>query len=683
MSLSYQIQTIDRPPAPPAAADAALAWARRRVAFERADLVHHLPWAQTLRLVGVDGVAYLKILPPTQARVVGLMPALAKRAPDLVPAVIAADRERGLLLLAEHGGMPFPTTPRSELVDRLVDRYAQLQARAVGDEALLALLPRPELGGLVGRLLDFLAAEERTEDGTVAAARFLGLQRASLFHRPLAMARSRLEALIALAAPLPPTLEHGDLNGGNLALRPDGTIALIDWDDAVAGPAGLSLPGILGACAPTIEHLLTPEAAARVGVRPELAHTLERYIWALAESGYAAPDQLRRALPGSLLAGVILHLLTFAALPPREDETKLASAAAIEAHLRDLLDLVGWLALDDPSLLAGLLAEYAEHGALARACPLVHRALREDGRRAARLSADIAALGASPRTRRGIELATELSQLFHEAEQPTAVPRIRLEEADRRDPEHLIAKLELGFQLFQRHGALMIEGAYPPALLETCHRHFLEQQHRYLVDRDHEDALRVGDKRFMVTVPVEGCFANPAIYAAPLVMPLLERLLGPDLLVGSFNVVASLPGAADQWVHKDHPALFPELGQMPLPSFAINTIIPLIPLDEQVGTTCLIKGSHRVPGDEVARMPRQRPMVPLGGCLLIDYRLTHLGLANRSERVRPILSINYHRSWFRDIANHAKQRPVEISAETLLRVPLARQRLFAWARLDP
>jgi hypothetical protein len=38
----------------------------------------------------------------------------------------------------------------------------------------------------------------------------------------------------------------------------------------------------------------------------------------------------------------------------------------------------------------------------------------------------------------------------------------------------------------------------------------------------------------------------------------------------------------------------------------------------------------------------------------MDYRLYHSGLANRSDKVRPILYITYFRPWFKDYVNYRK-----------------------------
>jgi len=155
--------------------------------------------------------------------------------------------------------------------------------------------------------------------------------------------------------------------------------------------------------------------------------------------------------------------------------------------------------------------------------------------------------------------------------------------------------------------------------------------------------------------------------------------LGDGFILGSFTSVASLPGAPDMRMHKDHPALFSsdELSH-PLPTFAVTMLLPLLGLNAEMGTTRVVKRSHRTTSVEAAKMDFQDPLGPPGSCLLMDYRLSHQGLANRSQVVRPVLSLVYNRPWFRDAANYKKQVPVDLPAAEFERVPPQHQCLFDW-----
>jgi ectoine hydroxylase-related dioxygenase (phytanoyl-CoA dioxygenase family) len=101
------------------------------------------------------------------------------------------------------------------------------------------------------------------------------------------------------------------------------------------------------------------------------------------------------------------------------------------------------------------------------------------------------------------------------------------------------------------------------------------------------------------------------------------------------------------------------------PSFAVTLIIPFIDLNEVTGSTRLIGGSHLIPSKDAKNMPGLAPKVPVGSCFLMDYRLTHQGMANQSNQVRPILSIIYQQPWFRDYVNYSKQKPLIVAPNAL------------------
>jgi ectoine hydroxylase-related dioxygenase (phytanoyl-CoA dioxygenase family) len=95
------------------------------------------------------------------------------------------------------------------------------------------------------------------------------------------------------------------------------------------------------------------------------------------------------------------------------------------------------------------------------------------------------------------------------------------------------------------------------------------------------------------------------------------------------------------------------------------------------GPTLVWPGSHRSPNFNPESLEPEKPMLSLGDCLLMDYRLVHGGAANQSDQVRPILYNIYFRPWFRDYINYSKQRRLEISREALNQVPPQYRHLFA------
>ncbi|MFS8803096.1 phytanoyl-CoA dioxygenase family protein, partial [Synechococcus sp. R60.2] len=152
------------------------------------------------------------------------------------------------------------------------------------------------------------------------------------------------------------------------------------------------------------------------------------------------------------------------------------------------------------------------------------------------------------------------------------------------------------------------------------------------------------------------------------------------------GAVVSLPGSADQQVHRDLSHLFgDETLDAIIPCYALNLLIPLVEVNEENGMTRLWPGSHVVFDAHYTELAQQMPFVdpPLakGSCLLFDYRLIHLGRANRSPAPRPLLYNTYSRAWFRDPINYTQQPPLVIPAQEKERIPAEHQNLFVTAQI--
>ena len=275
--------------------------------------------------------------------------------------------------------------------------------------------------------------------------------------------------------------------------------------------------------------------------------------------------------------------------------------------------------------------------------------------------------------------ATALHDMQSQSQVAGAVPTLTFD-VDEMTSERLSReKRALAASMFAANGVLQIDNAFPVEMIERLQEAFFARYTSYFRKDDHPDALRLGDQRYMLTVDMDQDFNNPRLYASPLLLPIVQELLGDDTILGAFTAVISLPGAGKQSLHKDAIALFPATQwQHCLPSFAIQLIVPLVPLDTVVGTTRVIKGSHRVSLKQSEDMESQDPIVPLGSCLLTDYRVGHRGLGNSSDRVRPILTIIYNRPWFRDPVNYLQQPPLRLSQDQYKQIPEQHQSLFRW-----
>jgi ectoine hydroxylase-related dioxygenase (phytanoyl-CoA dioxygenase family) len=228
-------------------------------------------------------------------------------------------------------------------------------------------------------------------------------------------------------------------------------------------------------------------------------------------------------------------------------------------------------------------------------------------------------------------------------------------------------------RLYKHFGYLVLEDLFASHFIDQLNNYFSGKYAKYYEDRMYGDALRVGNRRHMVTVALEGKFNTPELYANTFVMPILYRLLHKDLILYSLGAVVSLPGAKLQHTHRDNYSLF-EIDGLDniLPSYAITLGVPLIDMNDTTGTTRFYGTTHRRHGWLLSEQERQKgikPDIRKGSCVLFDYMVFHEGTPNNSDKVRPLIYNIYTRPWFRDIANYNKQKPLNISDEELLKIP--------------
>lgn len=192
---------------------------------------HVAQWSTVLRVPTAQGTIWFKATSPEGAFEAALTAKLAQLAPGRVPDLVAADVERGWMLMRDHG-----TRLRTliESVDdlhhweRLLPQYAELQmAAAPHSDELLALGVRDErLAQIEAHLRQLLNDRE-----------FL------LIDQPDGLTSHEYE-LMQQAVPevgdlcgqlaayrIPETIQHDDFNDGNVFLR-DSRYVFVDWGDS-------------------------------------------------------------------------------------------------------------------------------------------------------------------------------------------------------------------------------------------------------------------------------------------------------------------------------------------------------------------------------------------------------------------------------------------------------------------
>jgi Phytanoyl-CoA dioxygenase (PhyH) len=246
------------------------------------------------------------------------------------------------------------------------------------------------------------------------------------------------------------------------------------------------------------------------------------------------------------------------------------------------------------------------------------------------------------------------------------------------------AAIDQASRSFRVDGALIIEDIVDTAFIAEVRRAFGEGYSHYLDGSEHDDALRVGDRRLLITINLEPPFDDPRLCTKPYLLPVLSAVLDDGFVLGAFGIVCSLSSAPAQYRHDDGGTLFPRSGiDKLLPAAAITVGIPLLEMNEVHGTTALWLGSHR----DANRLEEQgiEPVVREGSCMLWDFRLKHGGTPNRSALPRPLLYLTYCRPWFVEHLNfnvrNSKQKPLLAKTNFLSSLSEEHQRLLARARV--
>ncbi len=715
--------------------DIALNWVKDKFTAHTQELIKDHPWSKVYRLQGATEVAYLKLVPDHEKDVLNKTRLISQYFPDTVPEVTATDGDLGLLIMREFSGIPLNDNPTEVQVRKLLLTYGDMQVGAARNEALLSELPWFNLEDTIQGFFDFLDPDT-THPGEIGADYFLDPAEAGGYFKALSGRRKLLENLLTKVAPLPPTLNHCDLHAENAAETADGSMIIFDWDDAIIGPAGLSLHLLFNGCT-GIYRLLNGDPDINEEM-PYLQRLFSAYANRLAVGGYADYQVLIDTIPAAVCAGAMRSMLLYSRFPRDDEDYKENIADILRKRLEDLLQLCDVLTLDSRRDTITFVNDYLQNGVPWRASYVLEKylnshpndtelhgwaanlhmssgnweaavanyanvmnaypneasshdnlglALLKNGQPDLAIEAFETALKIDPQSQqaqKNLARAKDIVFRIQQASLPHIAPAIRLSDEEKNNNTVESENLDLATRMFREHGNVVIENLFPVDLIKEISEEFFSKYNGYFEDRLYPDNLILGDKRRMVSVALEGVLNSPRLYGSTLVVELMKRLLGEDYVMGGYNSVVSLPGAKPKGLHKDYPPLFESdpAETHVTPPFAIAVLFPLIELTEAHGVTSMRKGTHMVPEQTPFGAPEQKPLLKLGDAIVFDYRTAHDGLENKADTVRPLLAMVFHRVWFRDALNYVHQKAVMISPEEYDRVPEQLKHIFRWAQSD-
>ena len=240
------------------------------------------------------------------------------------------------------------------------------------------------------------------------------------------------------------------------------------------------------------------------------------------------------------------------------------------------------------------------------------------------------------------------------------MPTLPLTDNERRTGTLTPDTLEQAKQAVTMDGYVIFERVLPPEQVAFLHTEFwrLLEAHAARTDPNR------GANRYQMHLPFQPPFNDASVIANPLVLSILDGLLGKDYRCHYFASDTPLPGSDYQPVHSDISALFPETA-LSLPAYSVVLNIPLVDFTEENGPLEIWPGgTHFMPGGVdmkrlATQMRSERVLMPAGSFLLRDMRMWHRGTPNRSDHARPNMALVYSRGW---LADHYARIPISRAA---------------------
>jgi ectoine hydroxylase-related dioxygenase (phytanoyl-CoA dioxygenase family) len=209
----------------------------------------------------------------------------------------------------------------------------------------------------------------------------------------------------------------------------------------------------------------------------------------------------------------------------------------------------------------------------------------------------------------------------------------------------------------RERGYTIVENAIAPELVEALDA-ALARLERDLGARPAENQFEGHRTVRIYNLLAHGApFAEVPVHAA--VLPIVEGVLDPGCLISSLSSIAIDAGEVAQPIHSDDQVIPLEKPHAPL---VCNSMWALTDFTEANGATRLVPGSHKKPSPEYGgQYETIAAEMPKGSVLIWDGALWHGGGANRSDKRRTGVAMNYCAGFIRQQENQQLGVPPELA----------------------
>jgi hypothetical protein len=199
----------------------------------------------------------------------------------------------------------------------------------------------------------------------------------------------------------------------------------------------------------------------------------------------------------------------------------------------------------------------------------------------------------------------------------------------------------------KRDGICVVPGLIPEATIERWKEAFAEL---FEARRSMPDGLAPrGRGRHYLTLPWVEPFTDPEVFAAPVVLGVLDRVFPQEYVMVQLGVDVAGPGSEYQEVHRDYRPLFDETFVTPLYALAVN--FPLVDVTERNGPFEMARGTHvlsRAEGlarIEAGEAPIESFLAQAGDVTIRTPLALHRGTPNVTDDLRPMVVLGYVMHW--------------------------------------